>query len=229
MQARDVMTTHVVTVQPDTTVQNIAGLLLERRISAVPVVDRDGRVVGIVSEGDLMRRPESGNERHTSWWLELWSPRDQRVREYLKSHGLHAQDIMTQNVITVAEDASLQQIATLLEGHRIKRVPVLRDGKLVGIVSRANLLQALATVGIAASASGDEAGMREAILAELIKAGIRIGLLNVVVTQGVALLWGAVDSQTERQAALLAAERTLGVTRVEDHLAVLTPFVRAVN
>lgn len=140
MQAKDVMTAPVVTAETDTSVAAVAERLLERRISAMPVVDADGRVVGVVSEGDLMHRGESGGERHRSWWLALIASAEERSRDYVKNHGLRASDVMTRDPVTVGEDATLEEIAALLETHRIKRVPVLRDGRLVGIVSRANLL-----------------------------------------------------------------------------------------
>src|SRR3972149_2283575 len=143
MHAKDVMTTQVVTVSLDAPVAEIAKQLVQRRISAVPVVDADGRPVGIVSEGDLMRRPETGGERHPSWWLALVAEAETQDREYVKSHGGRARDVMTRDLVTVTEEASLEEIATLLEKHRIKRVPVVREGKLVGIVSRANLLQGI--------------------------------------------------------------------------------------
>ena len=141
MQAKDVMTTKVVTVQPDARVEHIAALLLERSISGVPVVDADGRLLGIVTEGDLMRRPEIGTERHRGWWLRLFGDERERAAEYARAHGSRAADVMTRNVVTVSEETSVGEIARLLEEHRIKRVPVVRDDKVVGIVSRANLLQ----------------------------------------------------------------------------------------
>src|SRR5574338_371038 len=143
MQAKDVMTTRLATVAPDATVREIANLLLERRISAVPVVDSDGRLKGIVSEGDLIRRPELGTLRHRSWWLSLLSNAEEDAISYVKTHGGHARDVMTPEVITVDETAPLEQIADTLEKHGIKRVPVLGKGKLVGIVSRADLLRGL--------------------------------------------------------------------------------------
>src|SRR3990172_6234919 len=106
MQAKDVMTTPVVTVTLDTPVATIAKRLIKRRISAVPVAEADGQVVGIVSEGDLMRRPESGGERHPSWWLALLAEPQTQAREYVKSQGGRARDVMTRDVVTVAEDAS---------------------------------------------------------------------------------------------------------------------------
>ena len=146
MRAIDVMTPNVITVDPDTLVQDLAKLLSERNISGAPVVDKTGGIVGIVSEGDLLHRSELGTERHTqkrrAWWLEHFA--SELARDYVKSHGRTVKDIMTRDVATVSEDTELADIATLLETKRIKRVPVLRDGKIVGIVSRANLVRALA-------------------------------------------------------------------------------------
>jgi CBS domain-containing protein len=154
------MTTQVVTVLPDTSVREVAKMLLINRISAVPVVDTEGRILGMLSEGDLMRRTETGTDEHHSWWLALFA--DLRVEAFVKSHGLHANDVMTREVISVSEDAPLDEVATLLERHRIKRVPVVRDGKLVGIVSRANLLHGLVAwrAGTAASGATGRSGPR---------------------------------------------------------------------
>jgi len=171
MHARDVMSTSVIAVEPQTSVQQIARTLLQRRVSAVPVVSPDGRVVGIVSEGDLIRCPEFDTQRPHPWWLSLVSDPEEEAREYVKSHGLVAQDVMTRNVIVVSEDTSLQEIAALLERHRIKRVPVVRGRELVGIVSRANLLHGLAVAGSQPAPAGDESTLREAVLTELREAG----------------------------------------------------------
>ena len=142
MRAMDVMTTDVVTVDPTTSVQALAMLLSERCISGVPVVDSKDRLVGIVSEGDLMHRVETGTERLTgrrrSWWLDTIASEQELARDYVKSHGRTAKDVMTRDVISVTDTTELADVAMLLETKRIKRVPVLRDGKLVGIVSRAN-------------------------------------------------------------------------------------------
>lgn len=144
MQAADVMTTTVITVQLDTQVRKIVELLLTHRISAVPVVDTDQRVLGIVSEGDLMRRMENDTDNRHSWWLEEILSTRGTAREYIKSRGRKAGNVMTPDVVTVEEETPLYEIARLLERHHLKRVPVTRDGKLVGIVSRANLLHGLA-------------------------------------------------------------------------------------
>jgi CBS domain-containing protein len=224
MKAKDVMTTEVVYAAPDTSVRAIAQTLLKRRISAVPVADDDGRVIGIVSEGDLMRRPESETERPRSWWLELIETPEDRANQYLKSHGLTARDVMTREPVTVTEDTPLEEIAMLLERKAIKRVPVLRDGKLVGIVSRADLLHGLvARASQAAQPAPLAPPTREAVLAGIRDAGLSLGYVNVVVADGAVHLWGAADSALQRDALALAAKRTPGVTRVENHLVVLPP------
>ncbi len=227
MRAKDVMTANVVTVSQDTDIRTVARRLIERRISAVPVVDRDGRVVGIVSEGDLMRRAESGTERHPSWWLELIAMPEDKAHDYVKSHGLTAKDVMTREVITVAEDAPLAEVATLLERNRIKRVPVVRDGKIVGIVSRANLLHGLVARETAPAAALDDAAIRQRVIDGARQAGIGEAYINVVVAGGVVHIWGGVDSASEREALRIAAETVPGVKAVENNVGVLSPMQKA--
>ena len=214
MKARDVMTKSVVTVRPETTVREIARRLIERNVSAVPVVDVEERVVGIVSEGDLMRRPESETERQPSWWLHLFAGAEEWAQQYVKSHGLAAADVMTRGVITASEETPVEEIATLLEKHRIKRVPIVRDGRLVGIVSRANLLHGLIAGTLRVSPTPSDAQMRQALDKSLAEAGVRTDFLNVVISHGVVRLWGMVESEEEKRAAQLAAERIPGVKRV---------------
>ena len=221
MKAKDVMTHSVLTVGPSTPINEIARLLLERHVSAVPVVDPANRILGIVSEGDLMRRPETGTERRLSWWLRIIADRDTLAREYAKSHGSEAQSIMTREVVTVKEDAELAEIAQILEKKRIKRVPVVREGRLVGIVSRANLLQGLAVKkgAIGAEAKVDDKRIRSELLEALQKEPwVSRGTLNVVVDNGVVHLYGLVTSDAEREALVVAAKATDGVHGVEDHL-----------
>lgn len=227
MQAKDVMTSPVATVSLDTTVIEIAKGLLARKISAMPVVDAEGRVVGIVSEGDLMHRAESGGTQHRSWWLALMASADERAQEFVKNHGRCASDIMTRKPVTVGEDASLEEIATLLETHRIKRVPVLRDGKLVGIVSRANLLQGIVARQHAAETSADDQVLREKILSALRDSGAQTQLVSVVVSGGVVQLWGAVNTDVERDAVRVAAESVPGVKSVERQVGIFPPIVQA--
>jgi CBS domain-containing protein len=231
MQAKDVMTTKVVTVAPDTRVEQIAALLLERRISGVPVVDADGRLVGIVTEGDLMRRPEIGTERHRGWWLRLFGDERDRAAEYARAHGSRAERVMTRNVVTVTEETPLGEIARLLEEHRIKRVPVVRDGMLVGIVSRANLLHALAARPAPTPPERwmDDRALRDEVVRALDDASLAThGPLNVIVTNGVVELWGLVESDEERRALRVVAENVRGVVAVKDNLGRIRPWLSGV-
>ncbi len=230
MQAKDIMTTKVVTVSPDTRVEEIAQLLLKHHISAAPVVDGDNRVLGIVSEGDLIRRPEIAPQRRRSWWLDLVSGSDERAAEYAKTHGVKASEIMSQPAVTVTEDTELGEIAEILEERRIKRVPVVDgEGRLVGIVSRANLLHALVARRreVAAAPSMDDRSLREAVLSAIEKEGwVTHGAINVIVTGGVVELWGYVDSEAEREALVVVAENVDGVKKVVDHLIMVPPYLR---
>ncbi|MGH8736941.1 MAG: CBS domain-containing protein [Burkholderiales bacterium] len=221
MKARDIMTSPVTTVGPDTPVQEIAALLYKLHISGVPVLER-GRLVGLVSEGDLLHRHEIGTDRPGragSWWLRLFSG-DRSPAEYVKSHAQRARDIMTREVITVAPDMPVAEIATLLETRGVKRVPVLRGEKVVGIVSRANLVQALAAsrqTANRATQPSDQA-IRGRLLAELERQPWWGQVTsNVIVAAGVVHYFGMVDSADERAAARAAAESLPGVRGVEDH------------
>ena len=229
MLAKDVMTTAVVTVLPGTEVREIAALFLERRISAVPVVDAQGELRGIVSEGDLLNRPESGTLHRKSWWLRLFAGSDDQAREYLRVHGRRAEDVMTEQVVTVTEDTPLAKIASLLERHRIKRVPVMRERKLVGIVSRANLLQGLAAWQPQAPVKREDRDIRESLLKALAEAGLPMFQVNVIVAEGVVQLWGGVETKSQHQAALAAAEDTPGVKRVDDHLGIISSMERVAH
>jgi len=226
------MTQTVITVPAAASVAEIAALLLDRRISAVPVVDADNHVIGIVSEGDLMRRPEAGTNRRRSWWLSLFTDEATLAQEFVKTHGLRAADVMTPHVISVTESTDLRDIAELLEKHGIKRVPVVRDGRLVGIVSRADLLRAFVSAPVRGAAErpalGDNA-LRDEILTR-IKAqpwGDTL-MLNVVVENGRVELWGAARSQEQRQAIRVLAERVPGVQAVRDEMQVVPHLETAV-
>src|SRR5512133_3876134 len=221
MRAIDVMTSEVITVDENATVPEAAKLMAERGISAVPVVDRENRVIGIVSEGDLLHRAETGTERRRSWWLEMVSSTNKLAGEYIKSHSGKVKDIMTRGVLSVTEDTPVADIAVLLETNRIKRVPVLRDGKLVGIVSRANLVRALAmTVNEGADAAEPtDRAIRDRLMAELRgQKWAEVSPANVTVKDGVVHLWSSYVSEQERRALIVAAENLPGVRRVEDHM-----------
>jgi CBS domain-containing protein len=227
MRAMDVMTTNVITVGPDTTVQEIAQLLSERGISGVPVVDADNRLVGIVSEGDLLHRVETGTERRTqrrrrSWWLDTIGSDEELARDYIKSHGRTAKDVMTREVVTADETTDLADIATLLETKRIKRVPIVGDGKLVGIVSRANLVRALAAAGsrLSADTATDDRTIREKLLRELQgQPWVHTWAADIIVRDGVVHIWVSDDRPPEEREALrIAAENIPGVRGVEEHM-----------
>ena len=220
MKARDVMVAPVVTVKPYSTVKEVAKMLVDRRISAVPVVDDVGKLVGIISEGDLMHRSETGTERQYRWWIRLVEGDASLPADYIKAHGRKAADIMTQNVITAAPDTALDEVAITMEKNSIKRVPIVRDGQLVGIVSRANLVQALATMPKGLEIPLSDSQIREKLLSHLKEQPwADTHLLNVTVTDGVVSLWGIASSETERKAIRVAAEATPGVRAVNDHLA----------
>src|SRR5262252_1722653 len=222
MRAADVMTNEVITVGEDASVQEAAKLLAEHGISAVPVIDRDKRVVGMVSEGDLLHRAETGTERRRAWWLEMVASTNQLAGEYVKSHSGSVKDIMTRDVISVTEDTTVADIAILLETKRIKRVPVLRDGRLVGIVSRANLVRALAmTINATANgAEADDRSIRDKLLAELEgQEWVHMWAADIIVRDRVVHLWFSDDrSEEERQAVRVAAENIPGVRQVQEHI-----------
>ena len=219
MQARDIMTPDVICVAPDTPLPEIVRTMLEHRISAVPVLD-DGTLVGIISEGDLLRRVETGTDAPPSRWLELLHSGDLRAADYVKTHGRRAEEVMTRAVVTVGEDASVAQIARILASHRFRRVPVLRGERLVGIVSRVNLLQALASrmTPTVDPGKADDRRIRDALLAEVGRQSWAApGDASITVTDGVVHLWGTVASEAKHQALLVTAENIPGVLRVEDH------------
>lgn len=221
MKAADVMVTNVITVGPDACVQDVARTLIEARISGVPVVGSDGKLVGIVSEGDLMRRAEAGTGRRRPWWLAVLTGREVLASEFIKEHSRKVADVMTRQVVTAAPDTPLWTIANLLEKNAIKRVPIVQDGKVVGIVSRANLLQALASFSkrTEAATPDSDSKIREKVLTQLkAEPWSRPSLINVIVQDGTVELWGIVDSASEKKAVRVAAEVTPGVRAVNDNL-----------
>lgn len=222
MRAADVMTTQVVAVGPDTPVSEAARLMLDRKVSALPVVDRRGKVVGIVSDGDLMRRSESGTERRRSWWLELVASNAERARDFEKSHGGHVRNVMTAGAVTVLEETPVSEIVEILESRGIKRVPVVRDGRPVGIVSRADIMRMLVTrPQVSAAPSADDRALRAAVLAELDRQKwISVSPASVQVEGGIVHLWGHALSHEELEAITVAAEGVSGVREVLNHMVV---------
>ncbi len=226
MKAHDVMTTPVITVKPTASIREVAQLFLQRKISAAPVVDDQGRLVGIISEGDLVHRSEIGTTRQRPWWLVLMAGDQVLAADYIKAHATRVTDVMTRNVITAAPDTPVSEIAVTLEQHGIKRLPIVRNGELVGIVSRANLVQAVATSGSKLDIPMSDSAIREKLVTRLNKQNWAPKvLLNATVNDGIVDLWGFVDSDTERRAIEVAAETTPGVRAVNDHMTV-RPFTR---
>jgi CBS domain-containing protein len=219
MNAADVMTPDVICAAPDTLLPELVRLMLDHQISALPVVD-DGRIVGIVSEGDLLHRAEAATEPRPSRWLELVTSSDRLATDYTKTHGRRAGEIMTRDVVTVADTMPIAEVAHLLESRRIKRVPVMRDGRLVGIVSRRNLLQALATSLSTPPIDPDDRTIRGAFYSELRRQAWAGGQrsINAVVAEGVLHLWGIAEDEALRQAIVVVAENIPGVRAVEDHM-----------
>jgi CBS domain-containing protein len=227
MQARDVMVSPVITVGEHATVREVANILLKKRISAVPVVDNADKVVGIVTESDLMHRAEAGTERAYSWWLHFLTDDATIAADYVKSHAAKVQDVMTSDVATAAPETPLDEIATLLEERRIKHVPIVnKDGNLVGIVSRANLIQAVASARPKLEVTLPDSTIRQQLFAELKKhSWAHTHHLSATVTNGIVDLWGYAESGEERKAIRVIAEAVPGVTLVNDHLAVSSTFV----
>lgn len=226
MKAKDVMTPNVISIEPDASVLEALRLMLQHQISGLPVVDPNGDLVGIVTEGDFLRRTETGTERKRPRWLEFLVGPGTLARDYVRSHARRVSEVMTYDVVTVSEETQLGDIVNLMERRRIKRVPVLREGRLVGIVSRANLLRALASVAaeIGPGLEGDEA-IRDRVIAELDSQSFGPGqLIDVVVRNGVVELWGTVVDAAQRDAARVAAETVPGVKAVKSHIVWIEPM-----
>lgn len=229
MKAHEIMTTDVTTVGLTTTVKEIATLLVNKRISAVPVVDDDQHVIGIVSESDLFHRAETDTERKRSWWLKVFTDADVLARDYVKSHGLKAEDIMSRVVTSVHENADLAEVADILDTHRIRRVPVVKEGRLIGLISRADIVRALIQAEETSSGSKpDDSALQTAILKEIrSQTWLSARSVSVTVKNGVAELWGLVDSEDERKALHVLVEAVDGVQGLEDHVRLYPPMVAA--
>jgi len=225
MKAKDVMTSPVISVEPDATILQAVRIMLQRRVSGLPVVDKDGGLVGIVTEGDFLRRAETGTARRRPRWLEFLIGPGRLADEYTRSHGRKVHEIMTPDPVAVTEDAPLVDIVKLMEKRQIKRVPVVRGRELLGIVSRANLLHALAGVvrEVGPTVQSDEV-IRALLLAELGKQSwAPVALIDPMVRKGVVELWGSITDERERQALVVAAENVPGVKAVHDHLVWVDP------
>ena len=219
MRAHQIMTRSVITTSPDTTILEAAKTMLQHHVSGLPVVDAAGKLVGIVSEGDFIRRSEIGTQRKRGRWLKFLLGAGVAATDYVHEHGRKVSEVMTTDPITVVEDATLEQIVTSMETNGVKRLPVVRGGKLVGIVSRANLLQAVASlVREIPDPTADDDHIRSRVIAAIEKNDWSPFGLNVIVRDGIVHLSGVITDESSRQAAMVAAENVAGVSKVHDHL-----------
>ena len=226
MDARDVMTQPATTLRDDAPLEQAIALMLERGISGLPVVDQYGRLLGMLTEGDLLRRVEVGTSEHhrSGWWDFIRGP-GRNAAEYVRTHSRRVSDLMTRNPASVSEGTPLSDVVELMESRRIKRVPVMRDGMVVGVVSRSDLLRA---VGAGLAGLSQDGGRDEAVLGRL-----RVELdaqpwftarnVSIAVKDGVVTLGGIVAGETMRTALRVAAQNTSGSTTVHDELVVVEP------
>jgi len=230
MRARDIMTRTVSTVRPDTRLAELANRLVAEHVSGMPVVNNDGRVVGVVTEGDLLRRCETGTEEHHGVWFTLFRGPGRLADEYVRSHGRTVKDVMTPDVISVSEDTELSDVVALMTKQGIKRVPVLTDGKLAGLVSRADLVRVLAEKlnEIPVAGAVDDSVIEKTVSQELSDSKWA-NAHNVIVSchQGVVSLEGVIFNEAVRDALRVAAENTQGVRSVEDHMVWVEPVTGA--
>jgi CBS domain-containing protein len=226
MNVKHIMTWPVFSIGPDATVLQAVQLMLRHKISGLPVVDADGKLLGIVTEGDFLRRAETATERRRPRWLNFLVGPGRLADEYVQTHTRKIADVMTSEPYTITEDTSLEEVVTLMEKHRIKRLPVVRKKLLVGIVSRANLLHALASVApsTSAPAATDEIIHKDLLIELQHEKWAPVGFLNVIVRNGVVGLWGTITDERERQALIVAAQNIPGVKDVQDHLVWVEPM-----
>jgi CBS domain-containing protein len=226
MQARDIMASRVVSIAPEATVLEAIELMLKNRISGLPVIDRTGELVGIVTEGDFLRRAETGTERKRPRWLEFLLGPNSLAKDYVRSHGRKVEEVMTKELVTVSEEAPLDEVVRIMERKRVKRLPVMRGRELVGIVSRASLLHAFATMSrdLPQPAKSD-ADIRRRVMEELAKQPwAPIALIDIVVKNGVVELWGSITEASQGEALRVCAENIPGVKAVVSHLSWIEPM-----
>jgi CBS domain-containing protein len=225
MRAEDVMTREVIAIDPNATVLEAARVMLQHHISGLPVIDKEGKLVGVLSEGDFLRRRETKTERRRSRWLEFLMGPGRIAAEYSHTHGSKVSEVMTTDVQSVDETASLEDVVELMERKRIKRVPVLCGDQVVGIITRSNLMHAMVSMARATTpAAADDAAIRKQLLAEMDKQEwAPAASTNVVVHDGVVELWGLIVDERQREALKVAAENIPGVKEVKDHLVWIEP------
>jgi CBS domain-containing protein len=226
MKAGDIMSARVISISPDASVQDAVTLMLQNHISGLPVIDTSGTLVGMVTEGDFLRRAETGTERKRPRWLEFLVGPNRLAEEYVESHARKVGEMMTREPITITEETPLDEIVQVMERRRIKRVPVMRGAQVVGIVSRSNLMRAVATLGrTAPPPAKTDAAIRQQLLAEFEKQfWAPAALIDVVVKDGVVELWGTILEGAQGEAIRVCAENIPGVKKVVSHLTWIEPM-----
>ena len=225
MRVKDAMTPNVICIGADEPVLKAARLMLQNRISGLPVVDKDGELIGMVTEGDFLRRGELGTQRQRPKWLEFILGPGKLAQEYTHSSGRKVEEIMTPDPWTIGENETLEAVVDTMERHHVKRLPVTRGGRMVGIVSRANLMHALASLSrdVPAPPPAGDSAIRDKILAAIAKQDWA-PRVNVIVKNGVAELHGVITDDRERAGLIVAAENVPGVKHVRDHLVWVEPI-----
>jgi CBS domain-containing protein len=230
MKASDVMTPGVITVSPDASILDAARLMLHHRISGLPVVDSSGQLKGILTNRDLLQRAGTGSERRRARWLEFLLGPGRLATDYIYSHDRKVAEVMTPDPRTVSENAPLEEVVHQMGLHNVERLPVMRGNQLVGIIGRANLVRALASLAREApSSEGDDQAVRERVLAEVDRHSWKPIDVNVVVRDGEVDLSGVIADERQRQALKVAIENVPGVKSVHDHVALIDPMSARVS
>ncbi len=218
MHVREIMSRNVITIDADASVIDAIKTMLSHHISGLPVVDRDGALIGMLSDGDFVRRVEVGTEKRRGRWLAMLAGTSQVALDFARQHGRKVSQIMSPNPITIEEDTPLEQVVQLMESHGVTRFPVMRDKKLVGMVTRTDFMTAIASLRLDLSSSSNDDQIGASVIAALAHAPWRPAALNVSVRDGVVSLRGNIRSDNARKAATVAVENVAGVKRVDDQL-----------
>lgn len=222
MKASDVMTEKLISIPPTASVAEAANLMLNAGISGLPVIDASDALVGIVTEGDFLRRAELGTQKPRTRWISFLLGPNALAESYIHAHARRVSDVMQRVVYVVDEDTPLEEVVRIMETRRVKRLPVVRGPRVVGIISRANLLHALAALTPTESISTSDAVIRKQLAKELHTLRSVTGPLNFIVKDGVVDLWG--ETFANRDAIRVAAENIPGIKEVRDHLVWIEPM-----
>ncbi len=226
MNVADLMTRQVVAIDPETPLAQAIGLMTRYKVSGLPVVGRNDRVVGILTEGDLLRRVEIGTVQKPAGWLASFFLPERAAENYVLGHGRRVQEVMTPEVVTIADDASLTEAARLMQRHHVKRLPVVRDGRLCGILSRADLVRRVGEVLSAESATADDSTIAKAIADAMEREPWAHGTsVTIAVKEGVVQMDGCLFDLHKREALGVLAEGVPGVKRVENRIICLEPYM----